>query len=75
MLNKAAFRLGTLAGLYGEPTRADAQAWCLGALVSAGANDTAEQQMRTFNSGWESGIAKAMERQTNVADHRMIPET
>lgn len=56
-LNRAAFRLGTLSVLYGEPSEAAARAWCLEALSEAGANDTAAQQERTFTSGWEAGRA------------------
>jgi len=72
MLNRTAYRLGTLAALYGEPSEADARAWCFKAMRHAGANDTAEQQMRTFTSGWESGRAA---QTTKVADHAPVRET
>jgi hypothetical protein len=71
-LNRAAFRLGTLSVLYGEPSEHDALAWCLEAMSEAGANDTAEQQMRTFTSGWEAGRAAET---TKVADHAPVRET
>lgn len=57
MLNRTAFRLGTLSVLSGEPSEETARAWCVEAMREAGANDTAEQQMRTFTSGWEAGRA------------------
>lgn len=71
-LNRAAFRLGTLAALYGEPSEDAARAWCFEAMSEAGANDTAEQQMRTFTSGWEAGRAAET---TKVADHAPVRET
>lgn len=72
MLNRTAFRLGTLAALYGEPSEETARAWCFEALSEAGANDSAEQQMRTFTSGWEAGrVAET----TKVADHAPVRET
>lgn len=72
MLNRTAYRLGTLAALYGEPSMSDAMAWCFGAMSAAGANDTAEQQMRTFTSGWEAGRAA---QTTKVVDHAPVRET
>jgi hypothetical protein len=72
MLNRTAFRLGTLAALYGEPSEDAARAWCFEAMNEAGANDTAEQQMRTFTSGWEAGRAA---QTTKVADHAPVRET
>jgi hypothetical protein len=74
MLNRTAFRLGTLAALHGEPSEATARAWCFGAMDDAGANDSREQQERTFTSGWENGRRKAAET-TKVVDHRSDPET
>ena len=71
-LNRAAFRLGTLSVLSGEPTEADALAWCLGAMSEAGANDTPEQQLRTFTSGWDAGRAAET---TKVADPASVRET
>jgi hypothetical protein len=72
MLNRTAFRLGTLSVLYGEPSEETARAWCFEALHEAGANDTAEQQMRTFTSGWEAGRAAETMK---VADHAPVRET
>jgi hypothetical protein len=72
MLNRTAFRLGTLSVLYGEPSEDAARAWCFEAMRSAGANDTAEQQMRTFTSGWEAGRAAETMK---VADHAPVRET
>lgn len=74
MLNRTAFNLGRLAGLYGEPSEDAARAWCFGALDSAGANDSPQQRERTFSSGWNAGLAKARET-TKVVDHRAVPET
>lgn len=72
MLNRTAFRLGTLAALYGEPSEDAARAWCFEAMSEAGANDSPEQQMRTFTSGWEAGRAAPT---TKVADHAPVRET
>jgi hypothetical protein len=72
MLNRTAFRLGTLAALYGEPSKDAARAWCFEAMDTAGANDSREQQMRTFTSGWEAGRAAET---TKVADHASTRET
>jgi hypothetical protein len=72
MLNRTAFRLGTLAALYGEPSEDAARAWCFEAMDSAGANDTAEQQYRTFTSGWEAGRAA---QTAKVVDHAPVRET
>lgn len=71
-LNRTAFRLGTLSVLYGEPSEDAARAWCFEAMSEAGANDTAEQQMRTFTSGWEAGRAAETMK---VADHAPVRET
>lgn len=71
-LNRTAFRLGTLSVLYGEPSEETARAWCFEALHEAGANDTAEQQMRTFTSGWEAGRAAETMK---VADPAPVRET
>lgn len=72
MLNRTAFRLGTLAALYGEPSEDAARAWCFEAMSAAGANDTAEQQMRTFTSGWEAGRAAETAK---AVDHAPVRET
>lgn len=72
MLNRTAFRLGTLAALYGEPSEDAARAWCFEAMREAGANDSAEQQMRTFTSGWEAGRAAETMK---VADPAPVRET
>jgi hypothetical protein len=72
MLNRTAFRLGTLSVLYGEPSEAAARAWCFKAMSEAGANDTAEQQMRTFTSGWEAGRAA---QTAKAVDHAPVRET
>lgn len=72
MLNRTAFRLGTLSVLYGEPSEDAARAWCFEAMHTAGANDTAEQQMRTFTSGWEAGRAA---QTAKAADHAPVRET
>lgn len=53
-LNRAAFRLG----LRGELSEAEAWAECRLILVSIGANDTEGEQRRTFESGWNDGVAK-----------------
>jgi hypothetical protein len=53
-LNRAAFRLG----LRGELSEAEAWAECRLVLVSIGANDDERAQRRTFESGWNDGIAK-----------------
>lgn len=71
-LNRAAYRLGTLAALYGEPSEAAARAWCLEALYEVGANDSAEQQMRTFTSGWEAGRAA---QTAKAVDHAPARDT
>jgi hypothetical protein len=71
-LNRTAFRLGTLSVLYGEPTEAAARAWCFEAMSEAGANDTAEQQERTFTSGWEAGRAAETAK---AVDHAPVRET
>lgn len=72
MLNRTAFRLGTLAALHGEPSEDAARAWCFEAMSEAGANDTAEQQMRTFTSGWEAGRAAETAK---AVDHAPVRET
>jgi hypothetical protein len=72
MLNRTAFRLGTLAALYGEPSEADARSWCFKAMDAAGAQDSREQQLRTFTSGWEAGLTA--ETTTKAADHRNVPD-
>ena len=72
MLNRTAFRLGTLSVLYGEPSEKTARAWCFEAMREAGANDTAEQQMRTFTSGWEAGRAAETAK---AVDHAPVRET
>lgn len=72
MLNRTAFRLGTLSILSGEPSEETARAWCFEALQEAGANDTVEQQMRTFTSGWEAGRAAETMK---VADPASVRET
>lgn len=74
-LNKAAFRLGTLYALTGEPREETALAWCLGAMRTAGANDDEAAQLRTFDSGWQAGIAKAAEGTTKAADQASVCET
>jgi hypothetical protein len=70
-LNRTAYRLGRLAALYGDIDEATALAQCLGALREAGANDTPEQQRRTFTSGWEAGLASVA---TEVVDHAGVPK-
>jgi putative DNA primase/helicase len=72
MLNRTAFRLGTLAALYGEPSEDAARAWCFDAMDAAGANDSREQQMRTFTSGWEAGRAA---QTAKAVDHAPVRET
>lgn len=72
MLNRTAYRLGTLSVLYGEPSEQAARAWCFEAMREAGANDTAEQQMRTFTSGWEAGRAAETAK---AVDHAPVRET
>lgn len=72
MLNRTAFRLGTLSVLCGEPSEESARAQCFEALIEAGANDSAEQQMRTFTSGWEAGRAAETMK---VADPAPVRET
>lgn len=72
MLNRTAFRLGTLSVLSGEPSESDALARCLAAMSAAGANDSAEQQMRTFTSGWEAGRAA---QTAKAVDHAPVRET
>lgn len=71
-LNRTAFRLGTLSVLYGEPSEAAARAWCFEALREAGANDTPQQQERTFTSGWEAGRASETAK---AVDHAPVRET
>lgn len=53
-LNKAAFRLA----VRGELTHDDAWAQCQKVLVAMGAGDGMNDWLRTFESGWQSGIAK-----------------
>lgn len=72
MLNRTAFRLGTLAALYGEPSEDAARAWCFEAMDTAGANDSREQQHRTFTSGWEAGRAAETAK---AVDHAPVRET
>jgi hypothetical protein len=72
MLNRTAFRLGTLSVLYGEPSEDEARKRCFAAMDSAGANDSREQQMRTFTSGWEAGRAA---QTAKAVDHAPVRET
>lgn len=53
-LNRCAFRLA----IRGEMTRDEAWAECKLVLYSIGASDTEAEQLKTFESGWRSGIAK-----------------
>lgn len=53
-LNRAAFRLA----LRGELTHGDAWSQCQRVLVAMGAGDGMNDWRRTFESGWQSGIAK-----------------
>jgi hypothetical protein len=53
-LNQASFRLA----LRGEMTRDEAWAECKLVMYSIGASDTEAEQLRTFESGWRSGLAK-----------------
>lgn len=71
-LNRAAYRLGTLAALHGEPSEDAARAWCLAAMRDIGAGDSESAQLRTFASGWEAGLSAA--ETAKAADHRAVPE-
>ena len=53
-LNQASFRLA----LRGEMTRDEAWAECRLVMYSIGASDTEAEQLKTFESGWRSGVAK-----------------
>ena len=53
-LNTAAYHLGR----NGELTHDQAWAECRLVMVSIGANDTEAEQRRTFESGWNDGVAK-----------------
>ncbi len=53
-LNKAAFRLA----VRGELTHDDAWGQCQKVLIAMGAGDGMNDWLRTFESGWQSGIAK-----------------
>lgn len=57
-LNRAAFRLG----LRGEMTEADAWRSCAQILVDMGAGDGMDAWRRTFESGWNNGVAKRGEQ-------------
>jgi len=71
-LNKTAYRLGMLSVSLGEPSREDALSQCLASLAEAGANDSIEAQMRTFESGWEAGRAA---QTAKAVDHAPVRET
>jgi len=53
-LNRAAFRLG----LSGAVEREAAWAECRTVMFSIGAGDSEDAQRRTFESGWNAGVAK-----------------
>lgn len=57
-LNRAAFRLGTLAR-SGAVDRDSAWLLCRDIMHDIGARDSKEAQLRTFESGWSAGLAAA----------------
>lgn len=72
-LNRTAFKLGTLSALHGYPSEDVARESCLAALSAAGANDSLDQQTRTFASGWEAG--RAAESGTKMTADRRSSRT
>lgn len=66
-LNRAAYQLGALFAAYGTVDAGSSRAALLAAMREAGARDGLDVQERTFQSGWDSGVAAAGARDDDTA--------